>query len=191
MNPHMWWYVARGAGMSSWLFGATSVMTGLLMSGKATMRPRPNWQLDLHRHQGAVCLSLLALHIGALVADSYSHFTISGILVPMASRWKPLGVATGIVAMYFLVTVQVTSLLRKCISKRAWRAVHLSSLVAYLLSTAHFLQAGTDHGRAPVLLIVVATTGLNLGLLSFRILAVPRTRPAISATASVSAATTV
>ena len=183
MNPHMWWYVARGAGMSSWLSGATSVTTGLLMSGKATMRPRPNWQLDLHRHQGAVCLSMLALHIGALVADSYSHFTISSILVPMVSGWKPLAVATGIVAMYLFVIVEMTSLLRKRISKRTWHIVHLSSLIAYLLSTAHFVQAGTDHGRAPVLLTVVVMTGLNLGLLSFRILAVPRTRSASSAPA--------
>ena len=101
----------------------------------------------------------------------------------MVSGWKPLAVATGIVAMYLFVIVEMTSLLRKRISKRTWHIVHLSSLIAYLLSTAHFVQAGTDHGRAPVILTVVVMTGLNLGLLSFRILAVPRTRSASSAPA--------
>ncbi len=179
MSAHFWWYVARGAGISSWFFGATSVMTGLLLSSKATLKPRPNWQLDLHRYQGAVCLSMLALHVSALVADSYSHFTLSGILVPFASSWKPLAVAWGIVTMYLLVTVEVTSLLRKRLSERVWHTIHFSSLVAYLLSTAHFFEAGTDHRRAPALLAIVAMTGLNLGLLSFRILADPRARRAV------------
>ena len=176
MNTHFWWYLARGSGISSWFFGATSVMTGLVLSSKATLTPRPNWQLDLHRYQGALSLSMLALHISALVADTYSHFTLSGIFIPFASSWKPLPVAWGIVAMYLLITVELTSLLRKRLSERVWHTIHLSSLVAYLLSTAHFFQAGTDHRRAPALLAIVAMTGLNLGLLSFRILADPRAR---------------
>lgn len=176
MNPHFWWYVARGAGITSWIFGGTSVASGLLLSSKATMRPRPNWQLDLHRHQATVALSMLALHIAALVADSYTHFTLSGVFVPFASSWKPLAIAWGVVAMYLLVVVEVTSLLRKRIPPKVWRAIHVSGLVAYLLTTAHFFQAGTDHRRSPVLLLIVAMTALNLGLLSFRLLASPRTR---------------
>ncbi len=176
MNPHFWWYVARGSGISSWFFGGTSVMTGLLLSSKATLKPRPNWQLDLHRYQGAVCLSMIALHISALVADSFSHFTLAGVFIPFSSSWKPLAVAWGIVAMYLMLTVEVTSLLRKRLSEKVWHTIHLSSLVSYLLSTAHFFQAGTDHRRAPALLAIVAMTGLNLGLLAFRILAEPRAR---------------
>ena len=174
MNPHFWWYLARGSGISSWFFGGTSLMTGLLLSSKATLKPRPNWQLDLHRYQGAVCLSMVALHISALVADSYSHFTLAGVFIPFASSWKSLAVAWGIVAMYLLLTVEVTSLLRKRLSEKVWHVIHLSSLIAYLVSTAHFFQAGTDHRRIPSLLAIVGMTGLNLGLLSFRVLAEPR-----------------
>jgi methionine sulfoxide reductase heme-binding subunit len=176
MNSHLWWYLARGAGITSWFFGATSVMTGLLLSSKATLKPRPNWQLDLHRYQGALSLSMLGLHLASLVADSYAHFGLREILVPAASTWKPLAVSWGVVAMYLLGAVQITSLLRKRIPPRIWRAVHLSSLLAYLLSTAHFWQAGTDHKRAAALLLVVAMTGINLALLSFRLLAAPRSR---------------
>jgi methionine sulfoxide reductase heme-binding subunit len=176
MNPHFWWYVARGAGFTSWLFGATSVATGLLMSSKATMRPRPNWQLDLHRHQGSITLSMLALHLGALVADNYSHFSLADLTLPMVSSWKPLAVAWGIVAMYLLITVQVTSLLRKRLSQKVWHTIHLSSLVAYVLTTAHFLQAGTDHRRFPILVLIVAVSAINVSLLSFRLLASPRSR---------------
>ena len=176
MNPHFWWYVSRGAGITSWLFGGTSVMTGLLLSSKATLKPRPNWQLDLHRYQGALSLSMLALHLAALVADSYTHFGLKEIAVPWASTWKPLAVAWGVVALYLLLAVEITSLLRKRIPPRIWKSVHVSSLAAYLLSTAHFFQAGTDHRRAFALVGIVALTGLNLALLSFRLLAAPRAR---------------
>ena len=149
-------------------------MTGLLLSSKGTMKPRPNWQLDLHRYQGALSLSMLVLHLASLVADSYARFGIREILLPSASAWKPRAVAWGVIAMYLLAAVEITSLLRKRIPQRVWRAVHLSSLLAYLLSTAHFWQAGTDHKRAAALLLTVAMTGMNLGLLSFRLLAAPR-----------------
>ena len=178
MNAHFWWYLARGSGITSWLFGGTSVMTGLLLSSKATLKPRPNWQLDLHRYQGALSLSMLVLHLVSLMADTYTHFGVVELFVPSASAWKPLAVAWGIVAMYLLVAVEVTSLVRHRISQRIWKAVHLSSLGAYLLSTAHFIQAGSDHRRSFVLLGIVAMTGINLALLSFRILAEPRARRA-------------
>ena len=178
MTPHLWWYVSRGAGITSWFFGGTSVMTGLLLSSKAALRPRPNWQLDLHRYQATLSLSMLALHLASLIADSYTHFGVREILVPAASAWKPLAVAWGVVAMYLLVAVEATSLVRTKIPKKVWRAVHLSSLAAYLLSTAHFFQAGTDHVRSAALIAIVVMTGANLALLSFRLLAALRARRA-------------
>ena len=123
MTPHLWWYVSRGAGITSWFFGGTSVMTGLLLSSKAALRPRPNWQLDLHRYQATLSLSMLALHLASLIADSYTHFGVREILVPAASAWKPLAVAWGVVAMYLLVAVEATSLVRTKIPKKVWRAV--------------------------------------------------------------------
>ena len=164
---------------TGWSCATDVVAVTVLADSCANAEARPNWQLDLHRYQGALSVSMLALHISALVADTYSHFTLSGIFIPFASSWKPLPVALGIVAMYLLITVEVTSLLRKRLSERVWHTIHLSSLVAYLLSTAHFFQAGTDHRRAPALLAIVAMNGLNLGLLSFRILAEPRARRAV------------
>jgi DMSO/TMAO reductase YedYZ heme-binding membrane subunit len=176
MNAHFWWYVARGAGVSSWFFGATAVLTGLLMSSKADVRRRPNWQLDLHRYQGALALALLGLHVVALIADRYSHFTMLSVLVPFVGDWKAEGVAWGVVAMYLLLAVEVTSLLRRRISASVWRTVHLSSLVSYVLSTVHFVRVGSDVKTRPAVLLILGLTAINLGLLLFRILADKPTR---------------
>ncbi len=176
MNPHFWWYVARAAGLSSWLFGATSITTGLLLSSDATTKPRPNWQLDLHRYQGAVSLSLLGLHISALIADSYSHFSVIGVLVPFASEWRPGAVAWGVIAMWVFVAVEVSSLMRRRIGKRTWKVIHMSSLGAFSASTVHFITAGADARNRLALVAIAVVCSLNAGLLLFRVVAAPRVR---------------
>jgi Ferric reductase like transmembrane component len=176
MNPHFWWYVARAAGLSSWLFGATSITTGLLLSSDATTKPRPNWQLDLHRYQGAVSLSLLGLHVSALIADSYSHFSATSVLVPFASEWRRGAVAWGVIAMWVFLAVEVSSLMRRRIGKRTWKVIHMSSLGAFAASTVHFITAGTDARNRLALVAIAVVCSLNTGLLVFRVLAAPRAR---------------
>jgi DMSO/TMAO reductase YedYZ heme-binding membrane subunit len=75
------------------------------------------------------------------------HFGPSEVLVPLAARWHPVAVAWGIVAMYLLVTVEVTSLIRTKLPPRVWRAIHRSSFGMWVLSTIHLFTAGTDAGN--------------------------------------------
>ncbi len=177
-DSHLWWYVARSAGIVAWLFAGTSVLTGLILSSRAAHGVRrPNWQLDLHRHQATLSLAAVALHIGALVLDSYVHFGVLEVLVPGRAHWKPLPVSLGIVSLYLLVALEVTSLLRRHIPKRVWKAIHFSSLGAYLLTTAHLLFAGTDRGNHLLLGSVLALTVANIVLLTYRILTRVASRP--------------
>jgi DMSO/TMAO reductase YedYZ heme-binding membrane subunit len=120
-------------------------------------KPRAPWLLDLHRFLGGLTVLFVGGHVAALVADSYVEFGPRDILVPMASAWRPLPVALGVVAMYLLVAVEVTSLLRRRLPARVWRAVHLSSYGVYLAASIHFLTAGTDAVTAPARVGVVVT----------------------------------
>jgi DMSO/TMAO reductase YedYZ heme-binding membrane subunit len=62
--------------------------------------------------------------------------------------------------MYFLVAVEVTSLLRKKLSKRAWRLTHFLSFPLFALATFHLLWVGSDRTtpamRVAVMVCVVA-----------------------------------
>jgi hypothetical protein len=51
-----------------------------------------------------------AVHVAAIVADSYVHFGLVDVLVPLAATWHPLAVAWGIVGLYLLLAVEITSL---------------------------------------------------------------------------------
>lgn len=161
MNPHVWWYLARATGIVAWVLAAASVLWGMALSTRALgAKPKAPWLLDLHRYLGGLTVLFVAGHIAALVADSYVDIGPRDILVPMASAWRPLPVAFGIIAMYLLAAVEVTSLLKRRLPRRVWRAVHLSSYGVYLAASVHFLAAGTDAVGTAARVGVVATGSL-------------------------------
>jgi methionine sulfoxide reductase heme-binding subunit len=176
VNIHFWWYLSRGAGIASWACGAISVALGLSLVSKATLKPRPNWQLAIHRHLAMLTLTSLAVHVVAIVLDGYTSFGLADVLVPFHSSWKPVAVATGVITMWILVTVEVTSLLKRKMPNRIWQLIHRTSILAYLLATAHFLQAGSDRRNRLAFGAIVLFTLLNLVLLVFRVLAESRPR---------------
>lgn len=167
MNSKVWWYATRSAGIVAWVLLALSVLWGLALSTKVFgKRPRPNWLLDLHRFLGGLAVVFTAVHVVAIVFDTFVSFSLVNVLVPFTGTWHPGAVAWGIVAMYALAAVEITSLLRKHISKTAWRTTHYLSFPLFAFATIHALTAGTDRHtlllRAAlavgVLTIVVLTT---------------------------------
>jgi DMSO/TMAO reductase YedYZ heme-binding membrane subunit len=167
MNGQLWWYVARAGGIVGWALLGASVLAGLSISTKALRgRVRPNWLLDLHRFLGGLAVVFVVVHVGGVVADSYVHFGPADVLVPFASRWRPAAVAWGVVAVYLLVAVEVTSLLRRRLPKRVWRATHFLSFPAFVLTTIHALTAGSDTAnpllRWSLIGVCAAVTALTL-----------------------------
>jgi len=155
------WYIARSAGLVAWSLLTASVIWGLTMSTRSRPfghRPRPAWMLDLHRWLGGLATIFVGVHVVAILADSYVHFSLLSALVPFVSSWRPAAVAWGVVGLYLLLAVELTSLARRRLSKRVWRAVHFASFPLFLTATVHALTAGTDAGSW--LFVTAATTSV-------------------------------
>ncbi len=135
MNPQFWWYVTRASGIVAWLMLTASVIWGVILSTRAfPEQRRPAWLLDLHRWLGGLTVSFVAIHLIALVADSYVHFDLADLAIPYASDWKPGAVAFGVIAAWLLVAVELTSLAMKRLPKRvvAWHPyVELRRVLAH------------------------------------------------------------
>jgi DMSO/TMAO reductase YedYZ heme-binding membrane subunit len=139
------WYVARSSGIVAWALIVATIVWGLLLATKVLgRRPAPAWLLSLHRYLGALTVAFVGVHVGAVLLDTYTNFGITNVLVPFTGSWHPAAVAWGIVGMYLLLAVEITSLLRQRLSKRAWHAVHLLSYFLFATTTVHMLTAGTD-----------------------------------------------
>jgi DMSO/TMAO reductase YedYZ heme-binding membrane subunit len=189
VRGELWWYVARATGLVAWVFSIASIGWGLALSTRALgKRPKAPWLLDLHRFLGALTVALVVAHMGALVADSYAHFDVADLLLPMASTWKPGPVAWGVVAFWLLLAIEVTSLFMRRLPKRWWRGVHLTSYLVAVTSTVHGLQAGTDAGHPVVRWAWPIASALVVFFTAYRVLhpsrTVARPAPAVVAAAA-------
>jgi predicted ferric reductase len=160
----MWWYLARASGIVAWALLVASLVWGVLLATRV-LRPhdRPAWLLDLHRWLGGLAMAMVGLHIGSLIGDSFVHFGVADVLVPFASGWRPAPVALGVLSLYLLAAVEVTSLAMRKLSRRAWRGVHLTSYGLVWLVSLHAGLAGTDvvnlAYRAVAAVLLVAALG--------------------------------
>ena len=167
MTSHTWWYMARSGGIVAWVLLAVSMFWGVALSSRFLgKKPKPNWMLDLHRFVGGLAVVFTGVHVVGLVFDTYVTFGPVQVLIPFTGDYHPAAVGWGVIAMYLLVAVEVTSLLRKRLSKRVWRTTHYLSFPLFGLSTVHLLWVGTDRAttllRYGVLLTVAVVTGATL-----------------------------
>src|SRR5439155_22653243 len=110
MSSTIVWYTARAAGIVAWSLAGASVLWGLAISTRALKgRPRPAWLFDLHRFLGGIAVAFTAIHVGAILLDTYVHFSLVNVVVPFTGTWHSAAVAWGIVAIYVLVAVDLTS----------------------------------------------------------------------------------
>ncbi|MCC6433994.1 MAG: ferric reductase-like transmembrane domain-containing protein [Acidimicrobiales bacterium] len=158
LNPQFWWFLTRASGIVAWLMLTATVVWGVVLATRAfPEHRRPAWLRDLHTWLGGLSVCFVAVHLGALVADSYVSFGPTDLLVPFASDWKPIPVALGVFAFWILVAVQVTSLARKHLPRSLWRWVHLSSYATFWFTSLHAAYAGTDRAAGLYQITAVAT----------------------------------
>lgn len=189
MNEQTWWYLSRASGLVAWALLVGSLVLGVLLATRA-LKPldRPAWLLSMHRWFSGLAVTATVVHLLALVLDGYVQFGAKEIFVPMASSWQPGAVTFGVVAMYVMALVQVTSLMMKRLPKRLWRAVHMTSYLLVWTATVHAGMAGTDATnrvyQAVALLLTIAAVSATV----LRII-VGRRGGAVAATSTATART--
>ena len=165
----IWWHLARATGLVAWWLSSLSVFWGLALSGRVVRkRGAPAWILDIHRFLGAITVAFTVVHVGAVLADDYVEFRVIDALLPFAASWRPGAVAWGVVAFHLLVVVEVTSLLKRRIRPRMWRALHATSFVTFILTTAHAFTAGHDAPNRLVQWSALTLASAFVFLLTYR-----------------------
>jgi DMSO/TMAO reductase YedYZ heme-binding membrane subunit len=164
VNQKLWWYTVRASGITAWALVAASVIWGLALSARPVRRPRPSWMLDLHRFLGGLAFAFVAVHLIGLLVDSFVGFGFADLFVPFASKWRPDGLAWGIVALYLLVAVELTSVAMRRLPRGLWHAIHLSSFAIFVLVTVHAFSAGAD-ATEPWMIGFAVVTSVAVGVL--------------------------
>jgi DMSO/TMAO reductase YedYZ heme-binding membrane subunit len=164
------WYVARSAGLLAWALLTASILWGLLLSTRVMGRKvKPVWLLDLHRYLGGLATIFTAVHVAAILVDRYQPFSLTAALIPFVSSWRPGAVAWGIVGLYLLLAVELTSLARTRLPRKVWRATHAASFPLFGFATLHLVTAGTDARTWIVRWTVAAAVTAVGGLTAWRL----------------------
>ncbi|HMD94927.1 MAG TPA: ferric reductase-like transmembrane domain-containing protein [Trebonia sp.] len=159
------WYASRATGVVALLLMTAVVLLGLLVTRQGRLPGLPRFAVTgLHRNLSLVAVVFVALHVLTAAADSYVHIPLISAVIPLSSSYERLALGLGAVSMDVMIAVIVTSLLRRHLSRRLWRAVHLLAYVSWPVAWLHSITSSTDlrHGWffllgiACALLVVVA-----------------------------------
>jgi hypothetical protein len=107
--------------------------------------------------------------------DPYTHFGLSEVLIPLASHYRPLWMAVGIVGLYLGIAIGISTWLRPKIGYALWRRLHVLTLVLYGLVTVHGIATGSDTGSWWTTAMYLASLALVGTLLLIRILKLQET----------------
>jgi DMSO/TMAO reductase YedYZ heme-binding membrane subunit len=154
------WILLRAAGIGAYVALWLAVVWGLVATTgivkKRISKPSAN---SFHAFVATTGLVLLGVHLTLLLIDTYMPFAAPDVLIPMHSTFRPWAITAGVLAMYGMVMLIVSSWSRSKLSTRVWRAIHLLSVPAFVLALLHGVFAGTDTER-PWMFVLYATTGV-------------------------------
>lgn len=162
------WLLARATGYAAFAALSLDVVAGLLVSTKNRSVPRAAL-VELHGWLSPVALALVLGHALVLLADSYIRFDLLDVIVPFASRYRPVAVGLGVIAGYLAVVVHASFGLRKRLGTKTWRRLHYLSFVAFAGAALHAILAGSDAGRGWAIAICAVPLMLVLVLVGVRI----------------------
>ncbi len=166
-NPLLW-YVTRAAAVSAYVTLSATVLLGLMRSLARVARVRNSralWLLDeVHPYLALLTAAFVALHLLSLLFDPLIPFAPLNMLLPIAEPYRPLAVDLGVLALYALGIVWLSSWLRRFITHARWRTLHYTSFAAFALVTFHGILAGSDASQ-PWMRLVYLGAAASVGAL--------------------------
>jgi methionine sulfoxide reductase heme-binding subunit len=169
-DDRLLWFVNRGSGVVVLVLLTASTALGVLATVRTTSSRWPRFVTQaLHRNIALLSLVLLAVHAGTAIADSYVDLTVADAFVPFAAAYRPFWTALGTVALDLVLLAVVTSLARHRFGLRRWRAVHLTTYLAWPAGLAHGLGIGTDQRATWSVVLTAICVGVVAGALSLRL----------------------
>ena len=94
---------------------------------------------DIHNYTAYIAWGLIVLHVLFLLLDKASKFTFIDVIFPLKAPSQNLIVAFGTLSLYAFTVVIITTqkVIKRKMSFRAWKNIHLISYVTAILFVFH------------------------------------------------------
>jgi sulfoxide reductase heme-binding subunit YedZ len=174
MSDQLLWYTTRGAGAVSLVLLSAVVVLGLLARVRFETRGWPRFlSAAVHGDLALMTLVFLLLHIVTAVVDPFTHLGLIAAVVPFGSYYRTLWLGLGVIAFEMLIAIVATSLLRRRLGARAWRAIHWLAYASWPIAVVHGIGTGTDGTALWMLVIDGLCVGAVGAALVWRLVAAP------------------
>jgi sulfoxide reductase heme-binding subunit YedZ len=171
-GPTAYWYLTRGTGTVALVLLTLSVALGVANVRRVRTPSVPRFVLDaVHRDVSLLAVVFVGLHILTSVLDGYVSIRLIDAVVPFGSAYRPFWLGLGAVAFDLLLAVAITSLLRRRLGHRIWRATHWAAYASWPVALIHALGTGSDAGAGWMVAILVGCAGVVAAAVLFRTLA--------------------
>ena len=139
------WFVSRGSGLALLVAFSAVVVLGLAARLGSAPRRFPRFVFaELHRTLALFSVAFLGLHAVTAILDPFVTIGWAAAVLPFASGYRALAIGLGALAVDLGGAVLLTSLARRRLGYRAWRAVHWLAYLAWPAAFVHSLTAGND-----------------------------------------------
>jgi DMSO/TMAO reductase YedYZ heme-binding membrane subunit len=141
-----YWFLTRGTGVVALVLLTASVVLGVLGSVRFDAGPKwPRFTIDaLHRDVSLLVLAFLVLHVLTSALDSFAPISLLDAVIPFRGTYRPFWLGLGALSFDLLIALVVTSLMRRRLGYRSWRAIHWLAYASWPVAVFHGLGTGSD-----------------------------------------------
>jgi sulfoxide reductase heme-binding subunit YedZ len=141
------WYVSRASGLTLLIMFSAVIVLGVASRLGSAPRRWPRLVFpEVHRTLALFSVAFLALHVATAILDPFVTIGWAATVLPFTSGYRTLAIGLGTLAVDLGGAVIITSLVRRRLGFRTWRAVHWLAYLAWPVAFAHSLTAGNDLG---------------------------------------------
>jgi hypothetical protein len=143
--PSALWYLTRATGAVTLVLLTASVALGVANVGRIQSVRWPRFVIEgLHRNVSLLAIAVLAVHIVTTLLDPFASIHVLDAVVPFVSSYRPFWLGLGAFASDLLVAIALTSMVRRRLGHRAWRATHWFAYACWPIALLHALGTGSD-----------------------------------------------
>src|SRR5579859_6101777 len=156
------------------------MLLGIVVTRQGRLPGLPRFAVSgLHRNLSLLATAFVALHVLTAVADGYVHIPLTSAVVPLASSYERIWLSLGAISLDLMIALIVTSLLRRHLSRRAWRAVHLLAYLSLPVAWLHSFYSSGDLQHGVLFFLALICAIAVVGAVAWRLAAAARdgTRP--------------
>lgn len=175
LGPSAYWYLTRASGAVALVLLTISVVLGIAGALRFSSERWPRFAVDtVHRDVSLLVIVVLVIHILTSVLDGFAPISLVAAVIPFDTAYRPLWLGLGAVAFDLLLALVITSLIRRRLGYRTWRAVHWLAYASWPVAVLHGLGTGSDTKVWWMLLLTAACVAVVAVAVCWRIAAAER-----------------